>query len=259
MRRHARYVPAAAKGTPPDFFFARRPERREPDAISTMTSVATLSIISSLLVSAATSDLPVRAQFYPIVGSAPIATSPLGVAREALTSFTVTGTFAFCSTSLRALGRQGSRPLLVGLKSARRWGGTSAGFSGGRALGQLIFKRDDVYCAMLGAACAGAAGATSADMIPTRMVTFAAMAIVLDRAAARRSSGALLSQPSGPKRVRREAGPGQVPKSLGNPYGIRVLPPDEANKKVWREVSELYPWLKWLAERVSRGNTRPGA
>lgn len=195
----------------------------------------------------------------------PIASSPLVVARETLTSFVVVGTTCFGGRSIGALcNRQALQPaLLSGLRSARRWGGVSAGFSGGRALGQLVRKCDDVYCAMLGACLAGAAGATSVDQIPMRVLAFTTMAIVLD--GAQKRSGSLLpglapsTTPARPRR--RDAGPGQVPSSLGNPYGIRVLPPEEANQKVWREVSELYPWLRWFAERggSAQSNKRKAA
>ena len=143
-----------------------------------------------------------------------------------------------------------SHALLSGLQSARRWGGTSAGFSGGRALGQWIRKTDDVHTAVLGACFAGAAGAASLDQIPTRMFAFTALTCCLD--VFRNQLATLeLREAQRPKR-RREVGPGLVEKSAANPHGIPVLPPDEARQKVWREVSVLYPWLRWIAARAGQ-------
>ena len=82
--------------------------------------------------------------------------------------------------------------------------------------------------------------------IPRRVGAFAAMTVALDVAHKR-----LAAMPEAPVR-RREVGPGLVERSPANPYGIPVLPPDEAQQKVWREVSEIYPWLRWLAVRVGK-------
>ena len=155
--------------------------------------------------------------------------------------------------STRTRGRPEAPPaLLSGLQSARRWGGTSAGFSGGRALGHL-YQRDDVQCAVLGACFAGVAGAASVQQIPTRVFAFAALTCALDALQKR-----LATLEDRESKRHREVGPGLVEKSRANPYGIPVLPPDEAQEKVWREVSELYPWLRWIAARVGQSAPPPG-
>jgi hypothetical protein len=82
--------------------------------------------------------------------------------------------------------------------------------------------------------------------IPRRVGAFAALTVALDVAHKR-----LAAMPE-PAVRRRDVGPGLVERTPANPYGIPVLPPDEAQQKVWREVSELYPWLRWIAERVEK-------
>ena len=92
-----------------------------------------------------------------------------------------------------------------------------------------------------------AAGAVSIDQIPTRMFAFTALTCALD--VLQKKLAAMELRES---KRHREVGPGLVEKSPSNPYGIPVLPPDEAQEKVWREVSELYPWLRWIAARVGQ-------
>ena len=172
------------------------------------------------------------------------------VVRESLTSLLVVGSVCFGGTTVQALcNRQAPQLALAsGLHSARRWGGSSAGFSGGRALGQLLRQRDDVLCAALGACLAGVCGATSINQIPMRVGAFVAVTGALDVMHNRLTTIDLESPKA--ERRRREIGPGLVEKSIANPYGIPVLPPDEAYLKVWREVSELYPWLRWAAKHL---------
>ena len=101
------------------------------------------------------------------------------VVRTSCQSFGIVGTCAFGWT----MG-QGGRPLVhamrTGLQSAQRWGRISAGFSGGKALSQVIRSKDDEWCAIMGACVGGLLGAPSPAQIPVRVVYFATAAYILE-------------------------------------------------------------------------------
>lgn len=88
------------------------------------------------------------------------------------------------ATSVRGvLGRAaGARPIAAGLHTAQRWGRLSAGFVGGRAVGQVA-GADERVCAILGAICGGAAAATSVAELPSSIGSFVALTILLESVA----------------------------------------------------------------------------
>eukprot|EP00966_Prymnesium_polylepis_P210104 4866115-Prymnesium_polylepis.2 len=93
--------------------------------------------------------------------------------QTACRSFAIVGVCAFGW----AAGEAGPR---AGFRSARRWGGVSAGFAGGRALMQVVRQTDDEWCAVAGACAGGVLGATSLHQIPARVAVFAVAAFLLE-------------------------------------------------------------------------------
>jgi len=62
----------------------------------------------------------------------------------------------------------------------QRWGRVSAGFAGGRALGQVIRGVDGSACAMYGAVFGGIAAAPSVAAIPSSVASFAAFTYFIE-------------------------------------------------------------------------------
>jgi len=103
-----------------------------------------------------------------------VARGPVDVARSTATSATIVGV-----STVLLLAAQG-KPMPVALASARRWASVSAGFAGGRAIGQCYRGTDDKVCRMIGALCGGALGASTLAEVPVRMAAFAAMTYVIE-------------------------------------------------------------------------------
>jgi len=115
-------------------------------------------------------------------------------------SFATVGGFGFVFTALQeSMARSGvsgaartAVPRFVfqaALANGQRWGRVSAGFAGGRALGQLARGADDSTCAMLGAACGGAAAAASLADLPSSVFTFCAFSYFIDRLSGNAAAG----------------------------------------------------------------------
>lgn len=99
--------------------------------------------------------------------------------RKTCQSLAIVGPIAF-GWSAGPLALQPAVAIRVGMRSAQRWGGTSAGFTGGRAVSQVLRKTDDVWCAVAGAAAAALLGAPSFGQMPARLAGFVAMSYVLE-------------------------------------------------------------------------------
>lgn len=101
--------------------------------------------------------------------------------RKTCESFAIVGPIAFSWTACPLFfARQPATALRAGILSAQRWGGTSAGFSGGRAFSQVVRQSDDVYCAVAGGVAAGLLGSPSVALIPARVASFAGLSILLE-------------------------------------------------------------------------------
>ena len=99
--------------------------------------------------------------------------------RKTCQSLAIVGPIAF-GWSAGPLALQPAVAMRVGMRSAQRWAGTSAGFTGGRAVFQVLRKTDDVWCAVAGAAAAALLGAPSFDQVPVRLAGFVALSYVLE-------------------------------------------------------------------------------
>ena len=95
-------------------------------------------------------------------------------------SFAIVAPIAFGWSARPCAMWSPEKALRLGLHSARRWGGTSAGFSGGCALTQVVRNSDDVWCSVAGAGAAGLLGSPSIGQIPVRVVGFIAMSYALE-------------------------------------------------------------------------------
>ena len=145
-------------------------------------------------------------------------------------SLAIVGPIAFgCSAAPLLLSRQPRAALTVGLRSAQRWGGTSAGFSGGRAFCQVARRTDDVWCAVAGGIAAGLLGSPSVALIPARVASFAGLSILIESQLIPRlqegTSGAQATAKPKPKRVipleRRTSDSGH-PLAQRAPWGSRT-------------------------------------
>mmetsp|Transcript_374 Transcript_374/g.1288 ORF Transcript_374/g.1288 Transcript_374/m.1288 type:complete len:194 (-) Transcript_374:699-1280(-) len=103
----------------------------------------------------------------------PLASGPSDVVRQVVMSGGVVGTGSLLFNL--AAGRPAA------LRRARRWAAVSAGFSGGRATCQWVHKTDDVFARLAGACCAGALGAPSLPQVPVRVLSFAALTLLIER------------------------------------------------------------------------------
>ena len=75
------------------------------------------------------------------------------------------------------------------LTQALRWGRVSAGFAGGRALGQAIRGVDDGTTAMMGSIFGGVFAATSLKAIPQSVATFAAFGYFIESFSSKNRAG----------------------------------------------------------------------
>ena len=120
-------------------------------------------------------------------GGARTASAPAdrgGVAEVAVVtaaSFVFVGSTCTGLTTARALvdAQPLGAAIAAGLRSGQRWGRLSAGFSGVRGACRLQ-RLPDPLCSILGAAAAGALGATSPGAVPVRMGAYVALAIAFE-------------------------------------------------------------------------------
>jgi len=70
------------------------------------------------------------------------------------------------------------------LQNGQRWGRLSAGFAGGRALGQVWRGADDFQAAMCGAVGGGVCSATSIKGIPSSVATFVVFSYFVEKVTA---------------------------------------------------------------------------
>ena len=121
----------------------------------------------------------------------PIAKGPVDVIRTTVSSFCTVGLFGFSLTAVQEFsarsgvsGRARDRvPYFVvqaSLRQAQRWGRVSAGFAGGRALGQAIRGVDDGTCALMGSIFGGIAAAPTVSAMPSSVATFAAFGYFIE-------------------------------------------------------------------------------
>lgn len=114
----------------------------------------------------------------------PIAKTPMDVVKTTASSFFTLGGVGFAITSFQesakranVAGQARTRvPYFVfqaSLAQAKRIGLVSAGFTGGRALGQVIRGKDDSTCAMMGSIFGGIAASPTVAGIPGSIATFA--------------------------------------------------------------------------------------
>ena len=75
-----------------------------------------------------------------------------------------------------------AQPLKAGVQAAQRWGRISAGFVGGRNIGQVVRKTDDLWCSTAGAVLGGAAAASSLAEVPQSIATFVGFSLFMDLA-----------------------------------------------------------------------------
>jgi hypothetical protein len=136
----------------------------------------------------------------------PLAKTPGDVARTTLTSYASLGGLGFSFTAVsETLARRNvggmarSRvPYFVvqsALKAGNKWGKLSAGFAGGRALGQVIRGADDRIASSMAAICGGIASANSVAEIPTSVGTFLAFTYFIDTMSGGSASGGANSSP----------------------------------------------------------------
>ena len=176
----------------------------------------------------------------------PAARTYKDAARKTCESFLIVApmTFGWSATPL-FFARQPEMALKIGLRSAQRWGGTSAGFSGGRAFTQVIRQTDDVWCAAAGGLAAGLLGSPSIGLIPARVCGFVGLSILLETQLLPRLQELTAAQPptrSKPKPIEtrsRSATAGRTPLAPRPPWGSRTP---------WAEE----PWMKAISRLDER-------
>jgi uncharacterized protein (DUF697 family) len=118
-----------------------------------------------------------------------IAKTPLDALQRTGQAFLTVGGFGFTMTAFQegskraAVWRHSLTPRYVigsSLMQAQRWGRVSAGFAGGRALGQVLRGVDDGTCAMMGSIFGGVLAAPNLAAIPSSVATFAAFGYFID-------------------------------------------------------------------------------
>ena len=114
------------------------------------------------------------------VTGAPLARNPFDIAVTTVGNYATVaatvGTFAFPWN----LVRRNPAAWASAWATGSRWGKISAGFSGGRAAGQVIRRADDSFCAILGAVAGGIAAAPTLAEAPSNVATFVAFTYVLE-------------------------------------------------------------------------------
>ena len=131
------------------------------------------------------------------VTGAPLARNPFDVAVTTVGNYATVaatvGTFAFPWN----LVRRNPAAWASAWATGSRWGKISAGFSGGRAAGQVIRRADDSFCAILGAVAGGIAAAPTLAEAPSNVATFVAFTYVLEVMAPSKTTDT--KRPSKPK------------------------------------------------------------
>lgn len=128
-----------------------------------------------------------------------LAKTPLDVIQTTVGSFCAVGGFGFAVTAVQesmkrasVVGRARTQvPYFVvraSLLQAQRWGRVSAGFAGGRALGQALRGVDDSTCAMMGSIAGGIAAAPNLAAVPSSVATFAAFGYFIESLSASKST-----------------------------------------------------------------------
>ena len=192
-----------------------------------------------LLLSASPASAP------PPAASPPLATSPKDVVASATANFAAVGTLGFAWRGARALASSQSLKTAsaMGLQAAQRWGRVSAAFAGGRALGQVIFKTDNAYCAAISASLGGIAAASSAAEVPSSVASFLCFSLLLENMAPKLATEPEPSYESR-KDIRQDR---RVSKSdqakakniFGEPAGAGLRPGGWLDKKVSQWNNEL--------------------
>ena len=151
-----------------------------------MSAFHVLSMLTACCVAAAagsgphgTTKVKVGRREYQIDAAGSQAHTYGDALRKTCQSLAIVGPIAF-GWSAGPLALQPAVAMRVGMRSAQRWAGTSAGFTGGRAVSQVLRKTDDVWCAVAGAAAAAVLGAPSFGQMPARLAGFVAMSYVLE-------------------------------------------------------------------------------
>ena len=122
---------------------------------------------------------------------APMAKTPQDVAKAAASGFATLGGLGFgvtfVSEAIKRSDVQGKArsavPYFVmqaSMSQGLRLGKVSAGFAGGRALGQLIRGVDDMGTAMIAACAAGILSSPTVQSIPTNVLTFMCFSYFID-------------------------------------------------------------------------------
>ena len=118
-----------------------------------------IAVLLMIPLAAATSLLAVASSHASHAPSPPIASNVGDVVGATVSSGALVGGVGFVwRAMLRFKGPA------AGLAAAKRWGGVSAGFAGGRALGQLMTGDDGTFCQVLAAVGGGAVAACDANM-----------------------------------------------------------------------------------------------
>lgn len=169
--------------------------------------------------------------------------------RKTCESFAIVGPVAFSwSAAPLLLSRQPGAAFRVGLSSAQRWGGTSAGFSGGRAFSQAARGTDDVWCAVAGGIAAGLLGSPSAALIPARVASFAGLSILIETQLLPRlqeGTSAQAAKPSRSIKPKRTVQHGRLTSARGHALAPRA---PWGSQTPWAEK----PWMKAIS-RIDQG------
>ena len=188
-------------------------------ALREMRSVVLLSIVAR---GAAGLAVPERAVTYG------------DVARQIGQSLLVVGPVAF-GWAAGPLALQPATALRVGLRSARRWGGASVGFTGGRALSQVVRRTDDSWCSIAGAGAAGLLGAPSLGQVPLRVASFVALSYLFESQLLPRLSEATAAS-SNPTPKKQQKTPVQMPFSGTSGWSLGTRTP-WGSRSPWAETS----------------------
>ena len=110
----------------------------------------------------------------------PIANNLGDVVGATVSSFAIVGGLSGVWCTLSSVVTRKAGPLGLGWQAAKKWGKVSSGFAGGRALGQVIRKKDDLWCGVAGGIFGGAAAASSIADMPSSILSFVAFGLVID-------------------------------------------------------------------------------
>ena len=170
----------------------------------------------------------------------PVARSYKEAASKAVESLAIVGPIAFgWSATPLFFARQPATALSAGLQSAQRWGGTSAGFSGGRAISQVIRETDDVWCAAAGGLAAAILGSPSMQLMPARVCGFVGLSILLETQVVPLIQERTTAQP-----MRSKPKPVQSQRTSPAPIHGTLKPrPPWGSRSPWAEE----PWMKAIS------------